>query len=56
MRTKQSRVERILRARERVTVAREQLDKLDALDPRFAGALNEYSDALDERGATEDSR
>jgi hypothetical protein len=48
---KLSRADRILLAQKRVTLANERLSELCPLDPRFADALNEYRDALDELSA-----
>jgi hypothetical protein len=48
-----TRIDRILQAQARVELARQQLEQLDALDPRFAGAINEYRAALDDRSVVE---
>ena len=48
-----TRIDRILQAQARVKLALEQLEKLSSLDPRFADAINEYTDALENRGIVE---
>jgi hypothetical protein len=48
-----SRVQRILRAQQRVTRALEHLVWVTPLDAAFPEVMNEYRAALDERAATE---
>jgi len=48
-----TRVDLILQAQDRVDQAQAQLLRMDNLDPRFAGCLNELRSALDARSAAE---
>jgi hypothetical protein len=50
---KPSRVERIMAAQQRVTLAQEWLSKLPPTDDRFIDALNEYRDAIEARNLAE---
>lgn len=52
-RPKQTRVNRILAAQERVMLALDQLSNLSCDDPRFPAALSEYGGALGARYAAE---
>jgi len=54
--TRLTRVTRILEAQARVELASAQLTTLAPTDERFADALNEYRDALDERSIVEKVR
>jgi hypothetical protein len=47
------RIDRILQAQARVILANELLTKLSVDDSRFAGALDEYRDALEDRKQVE---